>query len=100
MNEPKKCSKCGREMAKGSEQTLNDAFRCTRGGTEGPERLERYDFRIQPYCCENCGYIEFYKEMKENKDSERVLNQWLKRCVVGRAGLAPKRVQVQITQRV
>ena len=35
------------------------------GGTEGPERLEKYDFRVQPYCCQDCGYIEFYKEIKE-----------------------------------
>ena len=69
--EAKKCPKCGAEMTKGSEQTLDDAFRCTRGGTGGPERekiererLEKYNFNIQPYCCENCGYIEFYKEKK------------------------------------
>jgi hypothetical protein len=51
-------------MDKGSEKTLDKTFNCTRGGSEGSQRLERYDFRIQPYCCEDCGYIEFYKEEK------------------------------------
>jgi len=64
-NEVKKCPKCRGKMVRGSEQTLDDAFRCTRGGTEGPHRLEKYDFRIQPYCCENWGYIEFFNEKKE-----------------------------------
>ncbi len=39
MNEAKKCPKCGRRMGKGSEQTLDDAFRCTQGGTEAPRGL-------------------------------------------------------------
>jgi predicted Zn-ribbon and HTH transcriptional regulator len=64
-SEVKKCPKCDGTMIKGSEQTLDDAFRCTRGGTEDPTKLEKFDFRIQPYYCESCGYIEFYKEMKE-----------------------------------
>jgi predicted nucleic-acid-binding Zn-ribbon protein len=64
VNEVKKCPKCAGKMARGSEQTLDVAFRCTRGGTEGPERLEKYNFKIQPYYCENCGYIEFYKEKR------------------------------------
>ena len=65
MNDVKKCAKCGGKMVKGSDQTLDDAFRCTRGGTEGPKRLEKYNFRIQPYYCEECGYIEFYKENRK-----------------------------------
>jgi len=65
MNEAKKCPKCDGKMVRGSEQTMDDAFRCTRGGTEGPKKLEQYDFKIQPYYCEDCGYIEFYKERKE-----------------------------------
>jgi hypothetical protein len=68
-NEVKKCPKCHGKMVRGSEETLDDAFRCTRGGALGSRRLERYDFKydfkIQPYCCENCGYIEFFKEKKE-----------------------------------
>ena len=35
MSEAKKCPKCEGVMIKGSEQILDDAFRCTRGGTEG-----------------------------------------------------------------
>ena len=65
MSEVKKCPKCEEVMIKGSEQILNEAFRCTLGGTECPERLEKYSFRIQPYCCQNCGYIEFYKEGRD-----------------------------------
>jgi len=52
-------------MVRGSEQTLNDAFRCTSGRTEGLQWLEKYNFKIQPYYCENCGYTEFFKEKKE-----------------------------------
>jgi predicted nucleic-acid-binding Zn-ribbon protein len=65
MNETTKCPKCHGKMTRGSEQTLDDAFRCTRGGSEGSKKLEKYNFKIQPYICEVCGYIEFYKEKKE-----------------------------------
>ena len=34
MSEVKKCPKCEEVMIKGSEQILDDAFRCTLGGTE------------------------------------------------------------------
>jgi len=61
--EVKKCPKCNGVMVKGSAQTLNDAFRCTR--PEPKELEEKYKDRIQPYYCKNCGYIEFYKEKKE-----------------------------------
>ena len=66
MNEgkTKKCPKCYRKLVGGSEETLDDAFRCTRGGNRGSVRFERYNFKIQPYYCEKCGYIEFYKEKK------------------------------------
>ena len=46
MSEVKECPKCEGVMIKGSEQILDDAFRCTRGGTEGPERLEKYSSRM------------------------------------------------------
>jgi len=65
MSGVKKCPKCSGRMIKGSEKTLNDAFRCTRPDSQ---KLEQYSFKIQPYYCERCGYIEFYKEIKEKKE--------------------------------
>jgi len=64
MSGVKKCAKCGGKMVKGSEKTLNDAFRCTR---PEPKKSKQYGFKIQPYYCELCGYIEFYREKKEKK---------------------------------
>ena len=63
MTEVKKCPKCNEKMVRGSDQTLDDAFRCTR--PLDPKMLEQYVYKIQPHTCENCGYIEFYKEKKE-----------------------------------
>lgn len=57
MSEIRECPKYYGKMVGGSEQTLDDAFGCTRGGIEGPKRLEKYNFNIQPYICENCGYM-------------------------------------------
>jgi len=62
VNEVKKCPKCSGKMVEGSDETLDDAFRCTR---PKPRKLKKYTYRIESYCCESCGYIEFYKEKKE-----------------------------------
>ena len=62
MSEVKKCPKCGGKMVEGSEQTLFDAFRCTR---PDPKKLkERHGNKIQPYYCKKCGYTEFYRQVK------------------------------------
>ncbi len=57
------CLKCGGKMTKGSAETLSDAFRCTR--PESKELQKKYREKIQPYYCESCGYIEFYREKME-----------------------------------
>ncbi len=46
-------------MLPGQEENLDDAFRCTR---PKPKKQERYGYKIQSYVCDDCGYIEFYKE--------------------------------------
>jgi predicted nucleic-acid-binding Zn-ribbon protein len=61
----KKCPKCGGRMLSGSDQDLDDAFRCTR---PKPKKLERLGFRVISHVCENCGFIEFYKERMEEKE--------------------------------
>ena len=61
MNEAKTCPKCKGTMVTGSDQNLNDNFRCTRPLPESQKRRQ-LDYKVQPYCCEDCGYIEFYKE--------------------------------------
>ena len=57
-----KCPKCGGEMIMGSKENLERNFACTRGepNPKAPQMV-----KIQPYYCKNCGYIEFYRETKE-----------------------------------
>jgi len=66
MSEVKKCIKCGGEMEIGY---LPGAFSWSAGKSlwkiRGPKR-------ILGYACENCGYVEFYLELKEKE--RRVLN--------------------------
>jgi predicted nucleic-acid-binding Zn-ribbon protein len=62
MDEVKKCPRRDGKMLLGSEQNLDDTFRCTRPKLK---KLERCGYRIQSYICSDCGYIEFYKEKKE-----------------------------------
>jgi len=61
MSEVKKCLKCGGIMVKGSVENLGLAFGCTRTEPKKPEDLPAD--RVQPYYCENCGYMEFYKKL-------------------------------------
>jgi len=60
----KKCPKCSGKMVIGSDQNLNDYFRCTRPPPDS-KKHEQYDYKVQPYFCEICGYVEFYREKKE-----------------------------------
>ena len=63
--EAETCAKCGGKMIKGSKETLGGNFACTRAEPK-PEREWRV--RVQSYYCRKCGYIEFYKELKERKE--------------------------------
>ena len=64
MSEVKKCPKCKGEMIQGSKENLERNFACTRGEPhpEVPQLV-----KVQSYYCKNCGYIEFYREIKENE---------------------------------
>lgn len=64
MNEVERCPKCGGEMAKSDRlvaatRLLANVTLAKRGDIIGD--------RIIPYYCRDCGYIEFYKEMKEKR---------------------------------
>jgi len=49
-------------MAEAAAEIFGNIFGCTRE----PKNLEVLQGeKIQPYCCVDCGYIEFYKEKKE-----------------------------------
>lgn len=62
MNEVRTCSKCGGRMVEAAAEIFGNIFGCTRE----PKNLEVLQGeKIQPYCCVDCGYIEFYKEKKE-----------------------------------
>ncbi|MCW3981814.1 MAG: hypothetical protein NWE81_01680 [Candidatus Bathyarchaeota archaeon] len=58
-----KCPKCSGEMVEGAKAAFGDVFGCTRREKEKPE-AQRSD-KVQPYYCEKCGYIEFYKEIRK-----------------------------------
>jgi ribosomal protein S27AE len=60
MSDTKKCPKCGGEMAEGALSSYPDRFRLLNPG-------DWHGDIIQVFYCKNCGYIEFYKEIKENK---------------------------------
>jgi predicted RNA-binding Zn-ribbon protein involved in translation (DUF1610 family) len=65
MSDVKKCPKCGGEMIRGSNENLGRNFACTRSEPK-PEELRVG--KVLSYCCRNCGYVGFYKEMKEKKE--------------------------------
>jgi predicted nucleic-acid-binding Zn-ribbon protein len=69
-----KCPKCGGDMVRGDRlvahtRVLASVSLAKRGDILGDS--------IIPYYCENCGYIEFYKEIKGVKHQ----NAFLKKCV-------------------
>jgi len=64
MKETMKCPKCPGEMIKGSKESLERNFACTRGepNPEIPQVV-----KVQPYYCQDCGYIEFYRKVGEKE---------------------------------
>jgi len=65
MSEVKKCPRCGGEMEKGD---------CL-FGYGGSVKLQYFSKEKQPlqdsvipFYCRNCGYLEFYRAMKEKKE--------------------------------
>ncbi len=62
MGRNKRCPKCQGRMTIAGEETFGDFFGCTRN----PEYIEALKGKkIESFLCNNCGYIEFYKKMKE-----------------------------------
>ena len=60
MSEAKECPKCGGEMVEG--KSLMSA-----GGVTFAKEGDQFGDKIITYYCKNCGYIELYKEKKEQK---------------------------------
>jgi len=62
MNEAKKCPKCGGKMAPAKVRMgVPTGLGLIIQGKITPDDLH-------PVYCTSCGYVEFYKEMKEQKD--------------------------------
>jgi len=57
MSEVKKCPKCSGKMEEGRGL----------GGIAFVKKGDLVGDRIIPYYCKNCGFIELYKKMKENR---------------------------------
>jgi predicted nucleic-acid-binding Zn-ribbon protein len=63
MSQGKRCPKCGGEMTEGSTETLGRNFACTRSEPKPGE----VNVRVQSFHCGNCGYMEFYRELKQGE---------------------------------
>lgn len=61
MSEVKKCPKCGGEMVRVSR--LSDGH----AAVQLSNGLLSFEGKVIPYYCKKCGFIELYKEMKEEK---------------------------------
>jgi len=77
-SEVQKCPKCGGEMAEASRLVAHTRLLA---GVSLAKKGDILGDRIIPYYCKNCGYIEFYKEMKGRKPKQETPNSFLKKCV-------------------
>jgi len=59
MGEVKKCLKCNGEMVRG--EFLKNLPKVIVFPKEGKRSFER----VIPFCCQKCGFMEIYKEMKK-----------------------------------
>ena len=76
MSEDKRCPKCRGELIKADRlvahtRVLASVSLAKKGDLVGD--------RIVPYYCRNCGYIEFYKEMKPGEQPQE--HGFLRKCV-------------------
>jgi len=76
MSEVKKCVRCGGELI---EEGRLIARTRVLAGVSLAQKGDIVGDRIIPYYCRECGYIEFYKEMKLGEQASAL--GFLKRCV-------------------
>ncbi len=62
MSEAKKCPKCGGEMVQG--EFLKNLPKVIVSAKKGRRRFDK----AIPIYCKKCGFMEIYKEMKEEED--------------------------------
>jgi predicted nucleic-acid-binding Zn-ribbon protein len=62
MSEAKKCPKCGGDMVQG--EFLKNLPKVIVSAKKGRRRFDR----VIPTYCKKCGFMEIYKEIKEEKD--------------------------------
>ncbi len=76
MTEVKKCPKCSGEMV-GAHRLV--AHTRLLAGISLAKKGDLVGDRIIPFYCVSCGYIEFYKEMKDGKQLHE--HSFLKKCI-------------------
>jgi len=64
-SEIKKCPKCGGEMREGKLRGAAGVY--IRFDTSGSWLFPSYE-SFEGFMCQKCGFIEFYKEMKEKRE--------------------------------
>jgi len=76
MSEVKKCPKCNGRMVEAHRLVAHTRVLA---GVSLAKRGDILGDRIIPHYCENCGYIEFYKEMKTGEQPQE--RGFLKSCI-------------------
>lgn len=76
MNEAAKCPKCSGEMIEAHRLVAHTRVL---SGVSLAKKGDLLGDRIIPFYCRDCGYIEFYKEMKEAEQPPE--QGFLKKCL-------------------